>query len=247
MSDSLVPAGSSAMARAPSAGGSHRYALSSDLAKLSLPAEYVDSYRNLAWTNSICVLFLVIGLIGLRPPKVVHKPLIEVTEAAPVIFTPPEDQPKPEPEVQPDEPAPQDAPIETPQVVTVAAPADAAVAFAVPVQGAVVVAKEARLASPPPPVTHAPAGPTKFDPNANDGGSYPPPEYPREALVHQFQGITTIEFKVDEAGRLVSAKVQKSSGYSILDDAALSILKNRWRFPPGERRWHVKDFVFQLK
>ncbi len=130
MSDSLVPAGSSAMANAPSAGASHEYALSSDLAKLSLPAEYVDSYRNLAWANSICFLFLVIGLIGLKAPKVIHKPLIEVTESAPVIFTPPEDQPKPEPEVQPDEPAPQDAPVETPQVVTVAAPADAQVAFA---------------------------------------------------------------------------------------------------------------------
>jgi len=175
MSDSLVPAGSSAMANAPSAAGPHDYALSSALAKLSLPAEYADSYRNLAWTNSICFLFLVIGLIGLRAPKVVQRPLIEVTESAPVIFTPPEDQPKPEPDVQPDEPAPQDAPVETPQVVTVAAPADASVAFAVPVQGAVAVAKEARFASPPPPVTHAP-GPTRFDPNANDGGSYPPPD-----------------------------------------------------------------------
>jgi hypothetical protein len=56
------------MANAPSAGGSHDYALSSDLARLSLPAEYVDSYRNLAWTNSICFLFLVIGLIGLKAP-----------------------------------------------------------------------------------------------------------------------------------------------------------------------------------
>src|SRR5690349_22221356 len=138
MSDSLVPAGSS-VANAPSAGGAHNYALSSDLAKLSLPAEFVDSYRNLAWTNSICFLFLVIGLIGLKAPKVIHKPLIEVSETAPVIFTPPEDQPKPEPEVQPDEPAPQDAPVETPQVVTVAAAADAQVAFAVPVQGAVIV------------------------------------------------------------------------------------------------------------
>jgi len=247
MSDSLVPAGSSAMANAPSAGASHEYALSSDLARLSLPAEYVDSYRNLAWTNSICFLFLVIGLVGLKAPKVMHKPLIEVTESAPVIFTPPEDQPKPEPEVQPDEPAPQDAPVETPQVVTVAAPADAQVAFAVPVQGAVVVATEVRLATPPPPVTHAPDGPTKFDPNAKDGGSYPLPDYPTTALAHQYQGVAVLEFRVDEAGHLVSVKVQKSSGYTILDDAALSIIKNRWRFPPGEARWYTRDFVFQLQ
>ncbi|SRR5712664_1862603 len=229
MSDSLVPAGSSAMANAPSAGSSHDYALSSDLARLSLPAEYVDSYRNLAWTNSICFLFLVIGLIGLKAPRVVHKPLIEVTESAPVIFTPPEDQPKPEPEVQPDEPAPQDAPVETPQVVTVAAPADAPVAFAVPVQGAVAVAKEARFATPPPPATHPPAGPTKFDPNAASG-SFPPPEYPVLAHAHQYQGTVTLEIFVDADGKITSVKVQKSSGYTILDDAALKAVKERWRF-----------------
>src|SRR2546421_5176740 len=178
MTDSLVRAGSSAMANAPSAAAAHDYALSSDLARLSLPAEYIDSYRNLAWTNSICFLFLVIGLIGLKAPRVIQKPLIQVADSAPVIFTPPEEQPKPEPEQQPDEPAPQDAPVETPQVVTVVAPADAPVAFSVPVQGAVVVAREARLATPPPPVTHPPAGPTKFDPNAASGGSYPAPDYP---------------------------------------------------------------------
>ncbi len=249
MSDSLVPAGSSAVANAPSAGAAHDYALSSDLAKLSLPAEYIDSYRNLAWTNSICFLFLVIGLIGLKAPKVIHKQLIQVTESAPVIFTPPEDQPKPEPEVQPDEPAPQDAPVETPQVVTVAAPADAQVAFAVPVQGAVVVAKEARLASPPPPVTHAPpAGPTKFDPNASHAGSFPPPDYPTLAQTHQYQGTATIEIQVDEAGKKTSVKVRKSSGYTILDEAALKIVRDRWRFnPTGTNQFLLWDCIFQLQ
>ncbi len=237
------------MANAPSARSSHDYALSSDLARLSLPAEYVDSYRNLAWTNSICFLFLLIGLIGLKAPKVVHKPLIEVTEAAPVIFTPPDDQPKPEPEVQPDEPAPQDAPVETPQVVTVAAPADAPVAFAVPVQGAVAVAKEARFATPPPPATQAPAGPTKFDPNARDGGSYPGPKsYPPLAQAHQYQGTVTVEILVDEAGKITSVKVRKTSGYSVLDDAAVKVVKDSWRFPPtGAPRDLLWDCIFQLQ
>jgi TonB family protein len=247
MSDSLVPVGSSAMANAPSRG-SHDYALSSDLARLSLPAEYADSYRNLAWTNSICFLFLVIGLIGLKAPRVIHRSLIEVTESAPVIFTPPEEQPKPEPEVQPDEPAQQDAPVETPQVVTVAAPADAQVAFAIPVQGAVAVAKEARFASPPPPVTHAPAGPTKFDPNGKDGGSYPGPKYPPLAQAHQYQGTVTLEILVDETGKITSVKVRKTSGYSVLDEAALKAVKDGWRFPPtGAPRDLLWDCIFQLQ
>lgn len=236
------------MANAPSVRGAHDYALSSDLARLSLPAEYVDSYRNLAWTNSICFLFLVIGLIGLKAPKVLHKPLIQVTEAAPVIFTPPEEQPKVEPEMQPDEPAPQDVPVDTPQVVTVAAPADAPVAFAVPVQGAVIVAKETRFATPPPPVTHAPAGPTKFDPNAASGGSYPPPDYPVLAQAHQYQGTVTLEIFVDPAGKITSVKVRKSSGFSILDDSALKKVKDHWRFQPtGAAQDLVWDCIFQLQ
>ena len=236
------------MANAPSARGSHDYALSSDLARLSLPAEYVDTYRNLAWTNSICFLFLVIGLTGLKAPRVIHKPLIQVTEAVPVIFTPPEDQPKPEPEVQPDEPTPQDAPLDTPQVITVAAPADAPVAFAVPVQGAVAIAKEARFASPPPPVTHAPTGPTKFDPNAKDGGRYPGPKYPTLAEAHQYQGTVTLEILVDESGKITSVKVRKTSGYSILDDAALKTVRDAWRFPPtGAPRDLLWDCIFQLQ
>jgi len=236
------------MAHAPSAGPSHDYALSSDLARLSLPAEYIDSYRNLAWTNSICFLFLVIGLIGLKVPRVVQKPLIEVTEAAPVIFTPPEDQPQPEPNVQPDEPAPQDTPLDTPQVVTVVAPADAPVAFAVPVQGVVIIAKEARLATPPPPVTQAQVGPTKFDQNAKDGGTYPEPKYPPLAWAHQYQGTVTLEILVDESGKITSVKVKKTAGYSVLDDAAVKVVKDSWRFPPtGAPRDLLWDCIFQLQ
>ncbi len=249
MSDSLGRAGSSALANAPSAEGAHNYALSSDLARLSLPAEYVDSYRNLAWTNSICFLFLVIGLIGLKAPRVVHKPLVQVTESAPVIFTPPEEQQKPEPQEQPDEPAPQDAPVETPQVVTVVAPADAPVAFAVPVKGPVAVASEAHLATPPPPVAQqAPAGPTKFDRNAATGGSFPPPDYPSLALRSRYQGTVTIEILVDEAGKITSVKIQKTSGFGILDDAALKVVRERWRFQgTGAPRDLLWPCVFQLQ
>jgi periplasmic protein TonB len=133
--------------------------------------------------------------------------------------------------------------------VTVAAPSDAQVAFAVPVQGAVVVAKEARLASPPPPVTHAPpARPTQFDPR-NAAGTFPEPTYPPLAQTHQYQGTATIEIFVDADGKITSAKVQKSSGYAILDEAALKVVKERWRFkgtgtPQGPLIWPC---TFQLQ
>ena len=244
MSESVAE---SSTASSPFGEVTHHYALSSDLARLSLPAEYKDEYRRLAWVNSICFLFLVVGLVGLKPPKIIVRPLTEVSEPAPVVL-PPEEQTKPPPQVvQEEEPQPQEKPIETPQVITVVAAADTPnIAFAVPVQGAVAVTKEARFAAPPPPITQAPRPPVKFDPNNTTGGSYPPPKYPGFAERNRFHGTVTVEILVDAAGSVTSAKLVKSSGYPILDEAALKVVKESWKFPPGAQRDYLWDCTFQL-
>lgn len=249
MSESSAPARSPLAASTAFPSRSENYQLSDDLARLCLPQEFKDSYRTLAWVNSICLLFLVVGLIGLKHPRVIQKPLSEVVDTVPVIFTPPEEPPKTEPEVKPDEEPPRDTTAETPQVVTVVAAADSsAVAFAVPVQGAVAIAPTAAQATPPPPVTHAPPPrAVQFNPNSEVGGSFPEPKYPASALRNQYQGTVVIEFVVDETGRLTSLKVQKSSGFPILDDEALETVKNRWRFAPGRPGYFFKPFTFQLQ
>src|SRR5260370_6665794 len=164
------------------------YTLSSDLARLCLPAEYKDDNRKLAWINSICFLFLVVGLVGLKAPKVVQRPVTAPQEVVPVVFTPPEEAPKPQPDVKPDEPQP-DTTMDTPQVATVFAAAEASqVAFAVPVVGAVAV-NEARVATPPPP---AKPGPRTFIPRPGEGGRFPGPHpYPRVALGQHAEGTVT--------------------------------------------------------
>src|SRR6266567_3928833 len=138
MSDTSVS--TSASVAAAFGQGDQKYTLSSDLARLSLPAEYKDQYRTLAWVNSICFLFLVIGIIGLKAPRVFVRQISEPVETVPVVFTPPEEQPKQEIKPEPDEPQ-LDTPTEAPQVVTIVAAVDSpSVAFAVPIQGAVAVA-----------------------------------------------------------------------------------------------------------
>src|SRR5207249_3502425 len=157
--------GSSTVETSPFAGQAGGYELSSDLSKLCLPSEFTDAHRKLAWVDSICFLFLVIGLVGLKPPKVVQRPISQPAESVPVVFTPPEELPRTQPETKTEE-LPPDQPLETPQVAPVIAAADASkVAFAVPVEGAIPVA-QARFATPPPPLNQAPPTPTKFDPNA---------------------------------------------------------------------------------
>jgi len=249
MSEPFVPAQSEVIGASTLEAQSHQYQLSDDLARLCLPQEYKDSYRTLAWVNSICCLFLIVGLVGLKPPRVIHKPLTELTDLVPVVFTPPEEPPKPEPEVKPDEPdQPQNTTEETPQVMTVVAAADpASVAFAVPVQGAVAIAPAAHLATPPPPAAKAPPTAVKFNPAVADGGNHPPPQYPGIALRNHYQGTVTIEFVVDPSGKVISAKVQKSSGFPVLDEAALDVVKDRWSFLPGGERIYYWPCQFQLQ
>jgi periplasmic protein TonB len=228
------------------------YQLSDDLAKLCLPQEWKDSYRTLAWVNSVCALFLLVGLVGLKAPRVIIRPLSEVTDVVPVIFTPPDEPPPPTTEIKPDEmdETPTDAPVETPQVVTIVAAADpTAVAFAVPVPGAVAIAPRAQLATPPPPVNAPPPPkPVQFNPNAASGqGSFPPPEYPASAQRNRYQGTVIIDIKVEPSGDISAATVFKSSGFTMLDDAALQVVQKRWRFTPGQQRWFQWPCMFKMQ
>ncbi|HZR21472.1 MAG TPA: TonB family protein [Verrucomicrobiae bacterium] len=248
MSESSAPVQSPLASNPALASPLGNYQLSDDLARLCLPQEWKDSYRTLAWVNSICALFLVVGLIGLKHPRVIQRPLSKIDEPVPVIFQQPEEPPKTEPEVKQEEEQPQDTPTETPQVVTVVAAADpASVAFAVPVQGAVAIAPAAHLATPPPPVGQAPPRAVQFNPGAGGGGRYPQPQYPAVALRNHYQGTVIIEYTVDEAGKIDSPKVQKSSGFPVLDEAALQVIQTRWHFEPGAVRHYITPFTFQLQ
>ena len=77
------------------------YTLHSDLAKFCLPSAANDPNRKYGWANSICFLFLVIGLIGLKSPELITKQLTPVTDIVPVIFTPPPEEQPPPSEPQP--------------------------------------------------------------------------------------------------------------------------------------------------
>lgn len=240
---------------ASSAEAYRKYELSDDLARLCLPQEWKDPNRHLAWINSVCALFLAVGLVGLKPPPVIEKPINEPVEIVPVVFTPPEEQPQVKPEEsqqQPDES--QVEPTDMPQVVTIVAPANANVAFAVPVEGVpVAVASQVSMATPPPPaaVQSKPAAPPKqikFNPDvATDGGSYPDPRYPQVALRNRYQGTVTLAIELDTNGAVTALKVQKTSGHNILDETAMDVVKNKWRFPPGEKRSYLWDCTFKIQ
>src|SRR5215469_700074 len=90
--------------------------LKDELARLCLPAANRDPNRKLAWMNSVCILFLLIGIFGAAPTAVSTKPVPPIEEIMPVaIETPPPPQTvTPTPENQN-----QELPPSTPNVVVV--------------------------------------------------------------------------------------------------------------------------------
>ena len=79
-----------------------------------------------------------------------------------------------------------------------------------------------------------------------------PPPYPRKARRLGFEGIVMLKVLIDENGRVDHLTVIKSSGYDVLDRAALSAVK-RWLFEPGtedgikKKMWVKIPVHFQLE
>lgn len=60
----------------------------------------------------------------------------------------------------------------------------------------------------------------------------PAPRYPEYARRHGWEGVVIVDVMVERSGTVSSAGVIKSSGYQILDDAALETIK-QWIFQPA--------------
>ena len=99
---------------APSSLPSERnYQLSDGLARLCLPQEFKDSNRNLAWVNSICFLFLLVGIVGLRPPAVFVRAITQPAEVMQIAL--PAEEPPPTEFKPPEETEPIENTPDTPQ------------------------------------------------------------------------------------------------------------------------------------
>ena len=64
------------------------------------------------------------------------------------------------------------------------------------------------------------------------GISQPKPKYPPAARRAGQQGTVTLSFTIGSSGEVISARIAKSSGYILLDNAALSAIRS-WRFKPA--------------
>jgi len=80
----------------------------------------------------------------------------------------------------------------------------------------------------------------------------PRPVYPKEALQAHWTGVSTVAFLIDTDGKVRNAKVLKSSGHDMLDDAALTTLQG-CAFRPTMKNgrpveaWQPIQFVWTLE
>ena len=219
--------------------------METDLPRYCLELDPAEAQRMLAWVNSICFIFLVIGVFNLKPSSpAIHRTPPATLEIAPTIIEPlvtpiqtitanstPE-------EASSDRASENNSPA---VMVTLDSPA---VAFSVPTVGNVLVPFTMAQAPPPRPMQTVVAisaprieqiGVTGI------GGSRPSPPYPEDCLMNREEGRVVLLIDVEESGKISSVSVKESSGHSRLDRTTADYVRQHWFFVPanGARRYEA--------
>jgi protein TonB len=222
-----------------------------DLSRFCLEPDAAESRRALAWVNSICLVYLLIGVIGLKPPApAINRHPSASEEAVPTIIEPlipatPVISPDLNPEEAPSERSSDDA---GGVAVTLDSPA---VAFAVPTVGNMLVPLNKAA---PPPAKPMQAVVSMSAPRIEQimatgvGGNRPPPPYPADSLRRREEGTVLLLIEVDDSGRIADVTVKESSGYPRLDQLTADYVRRHWLFSAGKgTRLYESPIVFQLK
>jgi len=241
-------------------------AAEADLSQFCLEPDPAEPNRVLAWVNSICFIFLVIGALGLKPAApVIHRAASAGLEAAPTVIEPlvttaQTDAPNPIPNE-----APSEKPEENNAAVMVALDSPA-VAFSVPTIGNLLVPLAMAPAPPPKPMESVQplSAPPREPLGASDAGAgrpplppmvqlprveqiratglegnRPAPPYPEESLANREEGRVVLLIEVDESGKITSVTVKTSSGHPQLDYATADYVKRHWLFDSAD---HPRKF-----
>jgi protein TonB len=78
-------------------------------------------------------------------------------------------------------------------------------------------------------------------------GRQPAPVYPLQSRRSNQQGTVTVEFIVGTDGKVLSAWVKRACAFEALNNAAVSTIRSRWKFPAGAARRYQIPIVFRLQ
>lgn len=201
------------------------YGLKSELARYCLTSERQDTNLKLAWVNSICILFLIIGIFGARRGIISIRNVPPIRQIIPVVVIPRTLPPQVTVPQKREQPRQQNQPAR----IFVALPNAPNVSFSVPTIGTLV--NSADLASAPPQnPLQAPAQIVSLG-NTGAGGERPEPPYPQLAMQTGEQGTIVLLLTSDASGNVVSIDVKQSTGFPYLDHATVEYVKTHWHLP----------------
>lgn len=203
----------------------NRTTLKSELARLSLPSASRDGNLKLAWVNSVCILFLLIGIVGARRGIISIRSLPPIRTVVPVVVMPQTLPPQKTTPQKTEQPQNQHEPAR----VLVTLPNTPNVSFSVPTIGTLV--SSATLASAPPLNPLQPQNQIASVNNTGTGGDRPQPPYPQLAAQSGEQGTIVLLLVANATGQVISVDVKQSSGFPFLDHATVEFVKNHWRLP----------------
>lgn len=180
--------------------------------------------------------FVAHGLLLQLPPlgvDPIEVDLVEPSASIEVVLIEPTPQPTPEPTPPPtpekilatEKPAPTPASIPKPTATPTPTPKPSPVPQSTPRPHPTATPATTSQATPPP----RPSGAVVEA--APDARSNPPPSYPKTARRNGWEGKVLIRATITTRGTVSAASIVRSSGYGVLDSAAISAVR-RWRFRP---------------
>ena len=229
----------------------------------TLPPPFAgDQDRREISTTSVVTLVLwtgclTVGLVGfvlpyarpVAPPKPLPPMKAEILQVEltndplpPIASQPRVSLSQPPPLTQPATPP------EVPPMTAVAEPST--VAFALPVEGPVVLVEPAKASFAAAPVVEKPAPvpalPVQVLTYGQGEGRQPAPEYPFRAKREGQEGVVAIRFSVGKDGRVLAVEAVSPCPWKLLNDSALRVVRERWRFSSGAMRLYEVAIRFQL-
>ncbi len=148
-----------------------------------------------------------------------------------------------------EEPPPPPPILETPPPEFVPPPEISIAVESAPTNSRAITQVQTKVAAPPPPPKPVAVSEPRSDPRRPN--SQPP--YPAISKRLGEEGVVTLQLYVTENGRVAEVKVQKSSGFPRLDEAAVREAKRNWRFIPAKKgdeviaAWMSINVRFELK
>lgn len=213
-------------------------------------------------TLVLWVSCVVIGGLGLTLPYA--RPVPNLPAAAPVqaeilkveltAATVPVHSLEPRPTDLPSPPSPPEPAVVAPPpaaaMIAVTEPIPA-LAFPLPVEGPVRLVEPALASHAPEPSRVARetsvSVPVRALAYGEGEGRQPGPDYPRQAVRERQEGAVTVRFSVGENGRVVATETVSAAPWPLLNESALRVIRERWRFRPGPPRLYEVTIRFELK